>query len=432
MRASLLLACGALALSAAGAVACATSVNNGTEPLPDGGGGESTIPDSGTPAVDAADAGDEASVDGPPCSQAGWCVTALPNVDLMMKDIWPLPGRAFAVAESPTLGVKVLEWDEAEAHWQYIDDGTQNDSGLGRWVGRLWAPNENEIYYGVSPGYVYHGTRPAPGAAWSWKRYRLGSSSSADPNDGNPQYWQRDELARTPAFGVWGTSSGDVYAWFKDTIYHWTSVDGGAPEWAPEYVAADVDASSEQLFFLGAAGTTDDVWFAGARSRSRAGCALVVRKTHAGYQRIADGVLPGDYYAACAQRAGALLIGGTEGWLTDIEAVATNQFIALKGARDVVRISVEGDGYSIAVAPVPQTVSWKGLNSLSTAAGNLWLGGAGLVVRGTDVWDGGAYELSTISLSGGPLGRPVYQVRGVSKTNLWAIGVHYALHKTTP
>jgi hypothetical protein len=430
MRASFLVACGSVVLAASAAVACAaTGTKDEAAPTPEADGGVTLPPDSGTPEVDASD---DASVEDHSCSKAGWCVTNLPDRDLLMKDIWPLVGRAFVVAESPTLGTKVLEWVDAEAKWTYIDDGTQNESGLGRWVGKLWAPNENELYYGVSPGYVVHGTRTMPGAAWSWTRHRLQAATSADPDDGNPSYWKRDLGARIPALGVWGTSSNDIYAWFKNTIYHWTSVDGGAPDWVAEYVATDIDAVGEQLYILGAAGNgPDDIWFSGARSRFNSGCALLVRKTAAGYTRLADGIA-GSFNQACKARAGSVLLGGAEGWLTDIQALAPDELIALKGARDVVRLSVEGDSFSAALAPIPPTVASTGLNSLSIVQDSLWLAGAGLVVRGTDVWDGGAYELSTLSLNGAPLGRPIHQVRGTSNTNLWAIGVRYALHKTIP
>ncbi|MBN9159428.1 MAG: hypothetical protein BGO98_40605 [Myxococcales bacterium 68-20] len=435
MRASFILAFGPVALALAlAAVACAASGDDKDEttPRPDADGGETVIPDGGTLEADAAE--EAAVVDGPKCSQAGWCVTSLPDPDLLMKDIWPLSGRALSVAESPTLGVKVLEWTDAEAKWRYIDDGTQNESGLGRFVGKLWMPNENELYYGVSPGYVVHGTRPVPPAtAWSWTRHRLANSStSVDPDDGNPSYWRLNNGSRYPALGVWGTSRDDVYAWFKNTIFHWTSLDGGAPEWVAEYVASDTSGPMEQLHILGAAGTSaDDVWFSGGRAGSFAGCAILVRKTAAGYKRVADGAI-GSFNMPCTARAGVPLIGGIDGWLTDIQALAPNELVALKGARDVVRISADEDSYSVALAPVPTTAASAGLNSLSVEGGNLWLGGMGVVLRGTGVFDGGAYEVSTVSLTGAPLGRPIYQVRGTSNTNLWAIGVRYALHKTTP
>ncbi len=72
----------------------------------------------------------------------------------------------------------------------YIDDGTQNERGFGTYAGRVWAPNENEVYYGIGPGYVYHGKRPvAPATAWSWTRQQLKDNSHPDmtePLDGYP------------------------------------------------------------------------------------------------------------------------------------------------------------------------------------------------------------------------------------------------------
>mgnify|MGYP001079836382 FL=1 len=439
MRLMSLMYCGALALGAAMSFfACAASGGERLElPSPDSGDGVTVIEDAGAALSDApASEPDSSPIDGPTCSDAGWCRTELPDVDLVLKDIWPVGAHAFAVADSPTLGVKVLEWSDTSSSWQYIDDSSQNSIGVGKYAGRLWAPNENEVYYGVAPGYIYHGTRPVPPATtWGWIRHRLGGNSGAgnvDPQAGYPSYWKIG--ANYPALGVWGTSASDVYAWFSNTIYHWTSVDGGAPEWVPEYVADDASAATERMFFLAAAGTgPDGIWFAGARSRPSAACAVIVRKTSAGYERIADGALTNDF-ARCGPRAGSLLIsGGEEGWLTDIQATSADRILGLKGGRDLVRISAAGDGYEVRVSPVPLRVSPRPLSSFWRAPDSMWLAGWGIVVRATEsVWDGGAYEVSTISMAGAPLARPLYQVRGTSDTKLWAIGERNALHKTTP
>ncbi|MBN9163260.1 MAG: hypothetical protein J0I07_19995 [Myxococcales bacterium] len=434
MRDSYWLACAMAVLAAAAGVACATSENDVELSLaPDSGGSEAAIPDGGS--VEDTDADADVDVDGLLCSKAGWCATSLPDADLSMRDIWPLPGRAFAIAESQTLGVKVLEWDDAEAKWKYIDDSTQVEPGMGHYAGGIWAPNESEVYYAVAPGYIYHGNRSAtPGAPWSWTRHRLEDNShpggAIDPEDGYPLYSQIG--IRRPALGVWGTSSGDVYAWFTNTIYRWKSVDGGAPGWVSEHVADDSENPDEHLFFVAAGGTgPDDVWFSGARSRKWAACALAVRKTPAGYQRVADGILPSTFQP-CTPRAGTLMIGGSEGWLTDIQALAADQLVGLKGGGNVVRISVAGDSYSVALSTVPPALSKsKPWDSLSAVQGTPWLSGWGLVIRGTDVWDDGGYAISTTSMRGPP-GRRVYRVRGASNTHLWAIGDGYALHKTTP
>ncbi len=427
---------GSFALAAAAAAACAaTGDDPEAQPEVDSGTGLPPVAEGGAEVQEAG------TPDQPPpkpetCSQAGWCITALPDADLLMRDIQVLPGRAFAIAESPTLGVKVLEWVDAESKWTYVDDGTQNEDGRGRWVGRLWAPNENEIYFGVAPNYIFHGTRTAPGAAFSWDKQRIGTNNPADPDDGNLNYWKRTST-RAPSLGVWGTSSGDVYAWFKDTIYRRASVDGGAPEWVPDYTASDKDVATEQFYFFAAAGTSpDEVWFAGARSRVNSACVILLRRTAGAYERITDGTA-GSLNQACKTRAGSLLMGGAEGWLTDLEVVSTNQLVGLKGARDVVKISVDrtadpdAGAYSFAYVPIPSMLAGSPVNSLSAVAGDVWIGGVGVVVKGeSDVWDGGKFELSTMVMNGAPLNRPIYQVRGTSNSNLWAIGVRNALHKS--
>ena len=443
MKGRFFVACGALVLGAAAACTASGDDPVADPSLPDADAGQTVVPtlEAGAAEVDASDdaevdagkivdAGDDAPAVGPVCSPAGWCATALPATDLLMKAMYPLAGRAFVAAESPTLGVKLLEWDEAKAKWSYIDDGSQNV--LGRWAGGLWAPNENELYVGISPNFIYHGTRANPGAAFTWTRQAIGTSSHAD--DGHVVYTKRDLAARVPSLGVWGTSTGDIYAWFKHQIFHLTTVDGGDPEWVREYSVDDRDNAAETSYFFAAAGTgSDDVWFAGARTRGTGGCALLVRKTAAGYERVADGRFTGTLTFTCSQpRPDTLYIGGTEGWLTDIEVTGPDEVIALKGARDVVKVSRIDDAYAYVAAPVPTQVTAKGLNSLATVNGDLWLGGAGLIVRGTSVWDGGSFAVSTAALNGLPLNSAVYQVKGTSNSNLWAIGVRHALHKTTP
>ncbi len=408
--------------------ACAASGNDeATTPDPDPS--ETVIPDAGAPV----DAGAEASAGGPVCSEAGWCRTTLPDADLVMVDIWPLAGHAFAIAQSATVGIKVLEWTESDAKWKYIDDATQNAPDVGTFAGRIWAPDADEVYFGVGAGYVYRGTRPTPPeTAWSWTRHRLIDNGKLGGAP-NPAYAQMGGR-RYPALGVWGTSRSDVYAWFKNTIFRWKSIGSAAPEWVPEYVAQDADAESEHLLFVSAAGTgPDDVWFSGARSQATRACALVVHKTTAEYQRVADGLASA---AQCAPRDGALMLGGPEGWLTDLQAVATGQVVGLKGARAPVKISVDGAGYAVDVRPIAG--SSLGLSagatftSLASVSGDLWLSTNRMVIRGTDVWTGGQYAISTLALMGAPVRYDLNQVRGTSNTNLWAIGDRYALHKTTP
>jgi hypothetical protein len=414
---------GFIALAALAACAVSGKDDDRGTP-PEDAGSQTSIPDGG--ASDAAK-GNDAPSEESRCSPAGWCATTLPDSDLVLRDVWPFPNRAFAVADSPTMGAKVLEWNDADAAWKYIDDGTQNESGLGRYVGNMWAPSENEIYYGVSPGYVYHGTRSSSGSAWSWIRSALGDRTNVSPDDGFPT---RANFATPVPLGVWGTSRDDVYAWFKDTIYHRTIIDGGGLEWVAEYAATDLDNAQQMLAFFEAAGTSpDDVWFAGGRVQGPGACAILVRRTSGTYRRIIDGSIllrP----PRCKQRDGTttVMMGMTRGVLNNLVAVAPNQLIGFKAPNEAVRISVDGDNYALAFATIPASL----FSALSSAGDDIWVSGKGIVARAPSVWDGGKFEISTISLSGSSLNRIIYKVRGTSNTNMWAVGDRYALHKTTP
>lgn len=447
MRATILFCCISLALGGIASIAaCAESeTNSQATPSPDPGG-SSSLPDEGGPkdggATEAAatDAGADGS--GEACSAAGWCRTSLPDEDLTLKDLSAAGETAFAIAHSPTLGMKVLEWRNADSAWAYIDDGTQHTVDYGTYAGRIWSPSADEVYYGVGAGYVYHGKRAAPPAtSWNWTRQRLGRESDTSPaspvraEDLYPTYpySYADLQLEYPTLGVWGTSAGDVYAWFVDTLYHRTSVGGADDTWVPEYVADDA-ASGEHIYFFAAAGTgPGDIWFSGTRTTSSLGCAILVRKTGGAYQRVADGT-PTNDYSDCDVRDGRLLIAGTRGfaqWLTDIQMRSPNQLVGLVAASDLVRVSITEDGYSASVGSL-MPAGWPFV-SLWAAPGSLWLSGSGVVYRAdSDPWDGGSFQISTLAINGAPFEQRVSRVRGTSTTNLWAIGAGNALHKTTP
>ena len=442
MRATFLLWCGSLALGAIASIAaCATSeAVSGVAPLPDSGGSVALPGDSGAEDGGSAEAATDsgAEIDGAECSAAGWCRTSLPDEDLTLRDIWPVGDAAFAIADSPTLGIKVLEWRNADSTWRYIDDNSQHTVDFGKYAGRIWAPSAGEVYYGVGAGYVYHGKRPTPPATtWSWTRQRLGDESDAaivGPQDAYPTYpYYLDLDLKYPTLGIWGTSADDVYAWFVNTLYHRTSIGGAEPKWVPEYVADDA-AASERMYFFAAAGTgPDEVWFSGTRTNSSIGCGVLVRKIGGTYQKVADST-PNSY--SCDVRDGHLRIAGEPGfpgWLTDIHMPSPNQLFGLMDT-GLVRVSITGDVYSTSVVPVnTQAAGWPFV-SLWAEPGGLWLSGSGVLYRiGDDVWDGGlSFQISTLAINGAPFGQRVYRVRGTSTTNLWAIGVRNAFHKTTP
>ena len=417
------------------------------EPEPEPERRPDVLPDAGT-----TDARGEAAPSGRSCSSAGWCATSLPDADLMLKSIWPLEGRAFATAESRTVGVKVLEWTDAEGKWRYIDDNSQNQTGLARYVANIWAPSENELYYAVAKGTIVHGTRPSSEMAWTWTSHALEDHSpvrqrSYEP-DSPPEAVSR---ALYPTLGVWGTGAGDVYAWYTNTVYHWKSEGAAAPSWMPEYTADDVSSSTEELFALGMTGANrDDLWFSFVRTnmaRNQGACPVIVRKTPSGYERISDGIVKG---ARCSEaRPGFSMMGSARGWLTSLQTLGDGQVAGIQGGRELVKISAGDGGYSVATSkvlsldPVDDRDRSPGAASFFTSLyrapeGRLWMGGigmpgTGMVVSGDDVWSaGGSYAISTLSLSGAPLKGSDFKIHGTANANLWLVGAHHALHKTNP
>lgn len=419
-----------LVLFGATAVACATS--NDVMDTPDSGSTGAVTPEGGVTDVPDASS-DVAAPDAegePSCSVHGWCETVLPDPTLDLRDLWPLPGRAFAIADSEALGIKVLEWTEADSTWRYIDDTTQNAPGIGAFASTVWAPSENEVYFTVTPGWIYHGRRPAPGTAFTWSRQQLPTDDASSAPDADHAYSVQG--IGHIALGVWGADATHVHAWLRNTIFRFPG-DDGLP-WEPEFVAA-ADAPTESVYFFAASGATpDDVWFAGARTRfDTAGCGLVVRKTGAGYESVVDGELDG-IGTPCAARPDVVKTGG---WLTGIQSIGSNRFVAVMGGHQPVRFSPSGDSYTVDVgSPLPTWAAdfWgEDLLSVFSIDDTLWLGGQGFMFRGgADAWTGGAYSTSSVAIDGFPATSWFGRVRGTSNTNLWAIGAFHALHKTTP
>ena len=425
MRRSLRIASVVTTLAAA---ACAAVGEEGSSPDP----GPSTVDASTIDAstIDASTVDDGGLTSDDTCSKDGWCKTTLPDVDLSIQDIWPLKGRAFAIAASAVNGIKVLEWDDSVAEWVYIDDGSQNEAGVGDSIAKIWAPNDSEVYYAVAPSssrnsprasYIYHGTRSSKSpASWTWTR------SLFSPPVGSPA------IRYNPAtvFGVWGVG-GDVYAWYVNTVFRLRG-SPGAPEWVPEYT---LDGGEDTMFLFGVNGTSrDDLWLVGARKRDWEQCDVIVHKTAAGYRTVTDGTLadPDGNTVPCEVGSGLIEIGGY-GDLSSVQSPSVGEIFSIKGA-DIARIARGKDGdYSVhwsSPSVAVASASWLSVWSPSTT--ETWLSGYGIIVRGSNFGvDGGTYEVSSIALNGAPLRRQFYQVRGTSSANLWAVGEGYALHKSS-
>lgn len=437
MRAALVLT--AIVASLMMAAACADSEGDSPSApgLPPTSVPDATT-DASTPNLDA----DVPDTRLPDCSSQGWCITAFPDEDLVFRDVWVFDESAFAIAESDLQGVKILEWKRSTNTWEYIDDTTQNGTGVGTFAGAIYAPNVDNVYFTVGPSYVYHGVREAPpGTKWSWTRRRLPDNVLGHPthDHGNPVYGVTKKPHLT--FGVWGSGETDVYAYYSNTVFR---REPETAEWTSVYIADDLESDDEDILFASASGTgPDDVMFVGARERYPYNCPVVVRKTAAGWERLADGVVSADFFAPCGERAGTLHIGGSGGgWLTAATTVSATEHLALQDSMasgafdhvDLTRLRTSAAETTVEQSRVPFTVAKTSafgdvLTAMWRGQSETWFTAWGLVLRGTD---DGAYSASTISRDGAPVAAPLYRIRGTSNHNLWAVGARHAFHKTTP
>ncbi len=440
MRAKFLVACASVALGAG--IACASAEAEEVA-APD----TELVPIVADAALDSAV--DDATVIDPPapstCSAAGWCLTTLPDADLVLIDIWPLQGRAFAVAVSPSIGAKVLEWIEADQRWTYIDDNTQNENGFGRYVGRIWAPSEDEVYYTVEPGYVYRGKR---GATWTWERELLVPASVRAAGRDTSAPVSLLLSPTTATLGVWGTSADDVYAWRADTIYHRKSVDGGAAEWVEDYVGP---ALPDRMVILAAGGTDkDDVWFSGGSGGTNSTtdtCPMLMRKSPEGYRTVVAGTYTrsGLSYSCPPRPSTVGLTGpgatssthrGDTGAMTDVFVRSDGEVAALRFVSTLTRLIPEDGGYRTTSEKLfsPGYTLNTGIvfSSLWVNGEDAWLSGPGFVLQGPVSGDAGAFGVSTLALTGAPVNEGLHRIRGTDASNIWAIGDRYAYHKTAP
>ncbi len=485
MRRRVLLACTAPALAAlASLAACAISDEQGAslDPVTDGGG---TIIDGASPEeVDGAPGRDASARDASApvwsdCNDFGWCETKLPDPNLTFVDVWPFVDRAFAVAQSDTLGTKVLEWTEAAQAWSYIDDDTQNAYVSGQYAGKMYAPSENEVYFTTAPGIVYHGTRASVSAPFTWESTRL-------PYDG-PTYADRDpgrawsvpngELLRyAPALGVIGTSADDVYAWYGNRVFRRTSEDGGPPTWISDFVTEGPSGAAKESFYIFnvSPASSDEIWFVGGHGPTDAvkgytGCPTLFRRTPSGTSAVLDFTYSS---GRCSTKPGTIqprikreLPGfgmidvpiQPTGWATAVAPVAPGAaMVIIDNGQPWYYVDtgskVARYNYLGGISP-PASGFSPLMHSVVRVDDRLWFSGHGIVVGSEikpDAWtnglgidtpatfaqggigNGALVELTSVAMKGRYLNEPLYQVRAASAKNLWAVGNRYALHKKTP
>ena len=480
MRRHLFLACATSTLAAL--AACATSDDEAASlgPVVDGGAVAVVVGEPSPNEVDAA-ARDASVPTASRCNDDGWCATELPDPNLTFIDVCPFDDRAFAVAESGTLGTKVLEWTEASQAWVYIDDDSQNTFGSGHYAGKMYAPSKNELYFTTSPGIVYRGTRADSSAPFTWESSHLPYDGPvyADRDPGRAWFVERPGSTVTryaTALGVTGSSASDVFAWYGNRIFRRTIGDGGAPEWVSEFVTEDPSSTTNESFYIfnASAASSDEVWFVGGHGPSTQtngykGCPTLFRRTPSGYSTVLDFTYATN---ACRTKAGTIqarwkiyygdlaydLAQQPTGWATAVTAVSPGT--AVINIQNALEFYYVDTGANVAMrnfvtemkAPAGFSAPSQ-INSVVRVDDRLWFSGHGMVFGselGEDAWREsfgvGTYEWfehagtgfgallvkTSVAMNESYLNEPLNQVRGTTANNLWAVGNRYALHKQTP
>jgi len=341
------------------------------------------------------------------CSPDGWCVTDLPADDLDLRDIRPFEDRAFAVAESPSLGIQFLEWERSTDKWKFINEGSQNRFDRGAYAGNMWAPNENEVYFTLAPAFVYHGVRANPASPFTWKISRLDApgpglppvdgglpaddaglpAGDAGPDAGDGglpateaglpahdpgkvwMYNERAEVPFAPSLGVEGMPWGDVFAWYGPTLFRRTVANDGEDGWVVEHVLTDPEYREDHFHIQSiAGGAPDDLWIGGVRSRvypdgvRERACPVAVQRRADGYHHLVDHVVMppgGSLSLGCDAKPGSPqftqrfevpgtdfvieFAGASPGWLRSLQHIAPNTVVGIMGPSVFVYLTSDGE-----------------------------------------------------------------------------------------
>lgn len=464
---------GALALVAI--AACAASDDDGAvtpQAEGDAGGGGSTsdaqAPEPPTDGGGANDATVPKEIER--CSPDKWCVTKLPAEDLDLRDIRPFEDRAFAIAESATLGVQFLEWEKTTDAWKYIGDGTQNQFDRGKYAGKMWAASENEVYFTLAPAFVYHGVRSNPSSPFSWKVTRLDDPDAPPPAHDPGRVWTSNDLALltgkndptsppfdffSPSLGVEGMPWGEVYAWYGPTLFRRTTAENGDDVWVVEHTLTDAAHPDDEFHIQSiTGGALDDFWIGGVRSRVAEGgvreraCPLAVQKRADGYHHFVDHVVNPTAdktfltWGVCglAPEAKALMRrydfpeygvvieieSDQAGWVQSLHHIAPNTVIGLMATTNFIYLKSDGDtpiARTLPIEHVPIPIQHLRLryNSMWMTESGGWASGNGIMIalehdptawsQGIGVLDSakggsGLAQASTFELS--PIGRGGY------------------------
>lgn len=386
--------CGLLALG----VACSDDPEVVSVAESDGGNVDATASETSAPVTDAgetdSDAGDAVATDaGRTCSAEGWCHTALPESNLVLRDVWSDgKGVAWAVSESG----KVLRWDGKAWSIAFTAPGA---------LYAVWGSSPTDLWIGGEGG-LYHAT---------------GASSSA-------LAFQAVELS-VPIMSILGFGASDIWAtgysqdleFTYDTgrVFHYSGGSGAA---ASEWAEDDVTLSSPALYAKIWGTSDDDLWIGGD---GRWGEASVRHRTSDGLGDTAwnaDNAAPESSFPYF--RSG-FSISRSLVWLTGFGPPGTYWV----GHSNDDGLSFEWNEGSGAV---PQS-GFAQIGCWGSAPDDVWLAG---VFGRLYHWNGTSWRPASIALDDVfPVTSDFYAIRGRSAndaTEIWVVGQDIALHKQAP
>lgn len=311
------------------------------------------------------------------CSPDHWCRTTLPKPDFDLRSVWSFaPDDALAVGDTG-----MVHWDGKTWSLVAVDGGSLDG------LSSLWASGPNDVW-AVAQGQrrLVHGTRAAPGGAFTW---------TTSETDGGPTL---DTVTGASPGELWTTGIEDDGT---PMLGHGLSQDGGVPSFTK--VAIPDNPFSLSGLFVSSDG---ELWVAGT---SDAAVVLHAKKklnTFAWDTSLTTAGQPFTDFPA---------IWGT----------APDDLWVLGAKADHYHRGPSADGG--AWTPVPNHVTVAMTSVWGSGKNDVYAVGYFGAIRH---WDGTTWSVSQIAVNGTPIYEPLSHVHGSSAADVWAVGPGIALHRT--
>jgi len=336
--------------------------------------------------VDPGDGGDAALVP-PGCSEDGWCVVTLPELEATtLSAVWGSgPSDVWAVGSAGT----IAHYDGAT--WAVLP---KTDGGTEQTLFTVWGSGPNDVWAGSTERVLFHTDGWKQGhATWSlvegskrWQE-RLAAFEQSDPA-GKLRVW-----------ALWGTGPNDVWMFSNGTIRAWHA--GGYGDGAVDWIPVLDYFPGTSIAFKGAWGSgPNDLWVVGGEGKilhSPTGYhdevvdwEIVNSGTHQDLNAI-WGTAPDDIWAV--GRVGAIRhytydAGDALRWVPTTSGVdAELRAIWGTGANDVWVVGdsatiLHGDGASWSrsrLPPLPEATAFRGI--WGSGANDVWVVGDGVILH---------------------------------------------------